>query len=124
MLDHVGIRVSDFERSKRFYEAALSPLGYELLIEPRPAAAGLGFSGKPDFWISQGEPGRPVHVAFAASDRATVKAFHEAAVAAGGRDNGRPGLRPEYHPTYYAAYVLDPDGNNIEAVCHRPGKEA
>jgi catechol 2,3-dioxygenase-like lactoylglutathione lyase family enzyme len=106
MLDHVGVRVSDFERSKRFYEEALSPLGYELI------------------WIGQGEPGDPIHVAFSAADRATVKAFHEAALAAGGRDNGRPGLRPEYHPSYYAAFVLDPDGNNIEAVCHRSGEEA
>ncbi len=124
MLDHVGIPVSDFERSKRFYEEALSPLGYELIMEPRHGAAGLGSSGKPDFWIGQGEPGHPVHVAFAADDRASVEAFHEAAVAAGGRDNGRPGLRLEYHPTYYAAYVLDPDGNNIEAVCHKSGEEA
>jgi catechol 2,3-dioxygenase-like lactoylglutathione lyase family enzyme len=124
MLDHVGIPVSDFERSKRFYEEALSPLGYELIMEPRPGAAGLGRSGKPDFWIGQGERGHPVHVAFAAADRASVKAFHEAAVAAGGRDNGRPGLRPEYHPSYYAAFVLDPDGNNVEAVCHRSGEEA
>jgi catechol 2,3-dioxygenase-like lactoylglutathione lyase family enzyme len=124
MLDHVGIRVSDFEQSKRFYEEALSPLGYELIMEPRHGVAGLGHSSKPDFWISQGEPGHPVHVAFASSDRATVKAFHEAAVAAGGRDNGRPGLRPEYHPSYYAAFVLDPAGNNIEAVCHRSGEEA
>ncbi len=123
MLDHVGIPVSDFERSKRFYEEALSPLGYELIMEPRPGAAGLGRSGKPDFWIGQGEPGHPVHVAFAAADRASVKAFHEAAVAAGGRDNGRPGLRPEYHPSYYGAFVLDPDGNNVEAVCHRSGEE-
>ena len=124
MLDHVGIPVSDFERSKRFYEEALSPLGYELIMEPRPGAAGLGRSGKPDFWIGQGEPGHPVHVAFAAADRASVKAFHEAAVAAGGRDNGCPGLRPEYHPSYYGAFVLDPDGNNVEAVCHRSGEEA
>ena len=120
MLDHVGIPVSDFERSKRFYEEALSPLGYELIMEPRPGAAGLGRSDKPDFWIGQGEPGYPVHVAFAAADRASVKAFHEAAVAAGGRDNGRPGLRPEYHPSYYGAFVLDPDGNNVEAVAHSP----
>jgi catechol 2,3-dioxygenase-like lactoylglutathione lyase family enzyme len=123
MLDHVGIPVSDFERSKRFYEEALSPLGYELIMEPHPGAAGLGRSGKPDFWIGQGEPGHPVHVAFAADDRASVEAFHEAAVAAGGRDNGRPGLRPEYHPSYYGAFVLDPDGNNVEAVCHRSGEE-
>src|SRR4028119_641661 len=119
MLDHVGIPVSDFERSKRFYEQALSPPGYGLIREPRRGAAGLGLSGKPDFWVFQGEPGRAVHVAFAAEDRASVEAFYEAAIAAGGQDNGRPGLRPEYHPTYYGAFVLDPDGNNVEAVCHR-----
>src|SRR5215208_1817261 len=124
MLDHVGISVSDFERSRRFYEKALSPLGYELIMEPRHGAAGLGHSGKPDFWIGQGEPGHPLHVAFAADDRATVEAFHKAAVAAGGRDNGGPGLRPEYHPSYYGAFVLDPDGNNIEAVCQRAGEKA
>jgi catechol 2,3-dioxygenase-like lactoylglutathione lyase family enzyme len=120
VLDHVGVPVSDFERSKRFYEEALSPLGYELLMEPSDSAAGFGRSGKPDFWIAQGEPGRSIHVAFTTEDRATVAAFHEAAIAAGGRDNGGPGLRPEYHPTYYGAFVLDPDGYNIEAVCHRP----
>jgi catechol 2,3-dioxygenase-like lactoylglutathione lyase family enzyme len=98
MLDHVGIPVSDFERSKRFYEEALSPLGYELIMEPRPGAAGLGCLGKPDFWIGQGEPGHPVHVAFAAADRASVKAFHEAAVAAGGRDNGRSSRAPARVP--------------------------
>ncbi len=124
MLDHVGIPVSDFERSKRFYEQALSPLGYGLIMEPRRGAAGLGRSGKPDFWVFQGEPGRAVHVAFAAEDRASVDAFHEAAIAAGGHDNGRPGLRPEYHPTYYGAFVLDPDGNNVEAVRHGPVEEA
>src|SRR5829696_3072115 len=104
MLDHVGVPVQDFERSKRFYEEALSPLGYELIMEPSVSAAGFGRWGKPDFWIAQGEPGH---------------AFHEAAIAAGGRDNGGPGLRPEYHSSYYGAFVLDPDGNNIEAVCHR-----
>ena len=124
MLDHVGIPVSDFERSKRFYEQALSPLGYGLIIEPRRGAAGLGRLGKPDFWVFQGEPGRAVHVAFAADDRASVDAFHEAAIEAGGQDNGRPGLRPEYHPTYYGAFVLDPDGNNVEAVRHGPVEEA
>ena len=124
MLDHVGIPVSDFERSKRFYEQALSPLGYGLIMEPRRGAAGLGRLGKPDFWVFQGEPGRAVHVAFAADDRASVDAFHEAAIAAGGHDNGRPGLRPEYHPTYYGAFVLGPDGNNIEAVRHGPVQEA
>ena len=124
MLDHVGFPVLDFERSKRFYEQALSPLGYGLIMEPRRGATGLGRSGKPDFWVFQGEPGHAVHVAFAAEDRASVEAFYEAAIAAGGQDNGRPGLRPEYHPTYYGAFVLDPDGNNVEAVSHGPVEEA
>ena len=124
MLDHVGIRVSDFEQSKRFFTEALSPLGYELIMEPSVSAAGFGRQGKPDFWIGQGDRGQPVHIAFAASDRASVDAFHEEALAAGGRDNGGPGLRPEYHQSYYAAFVFDPDGNNIEAVCHEPGEEA
>jgi catechol 2,3-dioxygenase-like lactoylglutathione lyase family enzyme len=124
VLDHVGIRVSDFEQSKRFFAEALSPLGYELIMEPSVSAAGFGWRGKPDFWISQGDPGQAVHIAFAASDRASVDAFHEEALAAGGRNNGGPGLRPEYHQSYYAAYVFDPDGNNIEAVCHEPGEEA
>ena len=124
VLDHVGVPVSDFEQSKRFYAAALSPLGYELIMEPSVDAAGFGQSGKPDFWISQGEPGQAFHIAFAADDCATVDAFHEAAIAAGGRDNGAPGLRPEYHPSYYGAFVFDPDGNNIEAVSHGPQQEA
>jgi catechol 2,3-dioxygenase-like lactoylglutathione lyase family enzyme len=123
VLDHVGIRVSDFEQSKRFFAVALSPLGYELIMEPSVSAAGFGRRGKPDFWIGQGDPGQPVHIAFAASDRASVDAFHEEALAAGGRNNGGPGLRAEYHPSYYAAFVFDPDGN-IEAVCHEPGEEA
>ncbi|HEX5912009.1 MAG TPA: VOC family protein [Rubrobacter sp.] len=124
MLDHVLIRVSDFEQSKRFYAEALSPLGYELLMEPSVSAAGFGRQGKPEFWISQGDRGQPVHIAFAADDRARVDAFHEEALAAGGRNNGGPGLRPKYHPSYYAAFVFDPDGNNIEAVCHEPAEEA
>jgi catechol 2,3-dioxygenase-like lactoylglutathione lyase family enzyme len=123
VLDHVGIRVSDFEQSKRFFAEALSPLGYELIMEPSVSAAGFGRRGKPDFWIGQGDPGQPVHIAFAASDRASVDAFYEEALAAGGRNNGGPGLRPEYHQSYYAAFVFDPDGNNIEAVCHEPGEE-
>ena len=94
MLDHVGIPVSDFERSKRFYEQALSPLGYGLIMEPRRGAAGLGRSGKPDFWVFRGEPAFAVHVAFAADDRASVHAFREAAIAAGGHDSGRPVLGP------------------------------
>ncbi len=124
MLDHVSLPVSNLQRSKRFYVEALSPLGYELVMEHHISGVGFGKSGKPDFWIRQGVPGNAVHVAFACEDRATVDAFHEEAMAVGGRDNGRPGLRLEYHPTYYGAFVLDPDGNNIEAVCHRPEKEA
>jgi catechol 2,3-dioxygenase-like lactoylglutathione lyase family enzyme len=124
VLDHVGIRVSEFEQSKRFFAQALSPLGYELITEPSVSAAGFGRRGKPDFWIGQGDRGQPVHIAFAASERASVDAFHQEALAAGGRNNGGPGLRPEYHRSYYAAFVFDPDGNNIEAVCHEPAEEA
>ena len=123
MLDHVSLPVSKLEQSKRFYEEALSPLGYELIMEHHISGVGFGESAKPDFWIRQGEVGAAVHVAFASEDRATVDAFHEAAMAAGGRDNGGPGLRPEYHPSYYGAFVFDPDGNNIEAVCHGPEQE-
>ena len=124
MLDHVSIPVSDLNRSRSFYEEALSPLGYDLTMEHHISGVGFGQSGKPEFWIRQGEPANANHVAFAADDRATVEAFHERAIAAGGSDNGRPGLRPEYHRSYYGAFVLDPDGNNIEAVCHRGGNEA
>ena len=124
MLDHVSLPGSDRERSRRFYLEALSPLGYELIMEHHISGMGFGQSGKPDFWIREGVPAPAVHVAFTADDRTTVDAFHERAIAVGGCDNGRPGLRPEYHPSYYGAFVLDPDGNNIEAVCHRPGKEA
>ncbi len=120
MIDHTGLAVSDFERSRRFYAAALAPLGYRELMA-LPGVAGFGEPPKPDFWIHQGPPNEPrVHVAFRAASRAAVDAFHRAAVAAGGRDNGAPGLRPHYHPNYYGAFVLDPDGHNIEAVCHTP----
>ena len=119
MLDHVGLLVSEYARSKRFYEVALVPLGYKLLME-FGVWGGFGANGKPDFWIGQGEATRGLHVAFSSPDRATVDAFYKAALAAGGRDNGAPGVRPQYHPNYYGAFVLDPDGNNIEAVCHRP----
>lgn len=118
MLDHIIITVSDFERSRGFYVAALEPLGYEVLME-FGKGVGLGVGGKPDFFIHGGgglEP--PFHLAFASGDRKSVDSFFEAAVAAGGRDNGKPGLRPEYHAHYYGAFVLDPDGHNIEAVCH------
>jgi catechol 2,3-dioxygenase-like lactoylglutathione lyase family enzyme len=120
MLDHVTVHVSDFARSKRFYERALAPLGYSVLMEFGGDVAGLG-AGRPDFWVAaRGERSGPAHIAFQSTTRAAVGAFHKAALAAGGRDNGGPGLRPDYHPTYYGAFVLDPDGNNIEAVCHQP----
>jgi len=120
MIDHVGIGVSDYARSKAFYERALAPLGITLLMEPMGRAAGLGRDGKPFFWLeAEYAPATEVHLAFAAPDRATVDAFHAAALEAGGTDNGAPGVREMYHPHYYGAYVLDPDGNNIEAVCHR-----
>jgi catechol 2,3-dioxygenase-like lactoylglutathione lyase family enzyme len=119
MIDHVTANVSDFERAKRFYRQALEPLGYSVQMEI-DGGAGFGTGeGIPDFWIGSRPERGATHVAFGASDRATVDAFFEAATAAGGKDNGAPGLRPHYHETYYAAYVHDPDGNNIEAVCHR-----
>ena len=123
MLDHLGINVSDYERSRDFYDQALAPLGFSLLMEPVPRFGGFGGSdGKPSFWITdQREPtSTNVHVAFVTPDRATVDAFHDAALKAGGTDNGEPGMREIYHPTYYGAVVLDPDGNNVEAVCHKP----
>ncbi len=122
MLDHVGFGVSDYERSKAFYTQALAPLGITLVLEPVAGVGGFGAAQKPFFWIdTRGTAAqRAVHVALAAEDRATVDAFHAAALAAGGTDNGAPGVRPIYHPSYYGAYVLDPDGNNIEAVCHKP----
>ena len=122
MLDHVGIHVSDFRRSRDFYAQALAPLGIEVLREPRAHPAGFGREGKPLFFISsERKPTTEnVHVAFPVEDRATVDAFHAAALEAGGTDNGAPGIRDIYHPNYYGAYVLDPDGNNIEAVCHAP----
>jgi catechol 2,3-dioxygenase-like lactoylglutathione lyase family enzyme len=128
MIDHVGFPVSNYARSKSFYEQALTPLGYTLVMEvggehteSGHPAAGFGIAGKPDFWIGgEGGVGTPVHVAILARDRASVDAFHRAALTAGGRDNGPPGLRPHYHANYYGAFVLDPDGHNIEAVCHAP----
>ena len=127
MIDHIGIDVSDFEKSKVFYSAALQGIDYTLL-QQFPASvtgkfdvAGFGEDNKPDFWISGGGPTRPpTHVAFRVTSRTLVDAFHRAALAAGGTDNGGPGLRPRYHPNYYGAFVLDPDGHNIEAVCHDP----
>jgi len=127
MIDHSGVVVSDFEKSKAFYRAALQPIGYELLME-FPAAvtghadvAGFGEPQKPDFWISRGTANRPaIHIAFRVKSRALVDAFYAAALAAGASSNGAPGVRPHYHENYYGAFVLDPDGHNIEAVCHEP----
>ena len=125
MIDHIGLTVSNFGKSKAFYACALTSIGYELIME-LPAAitghgdvAGFGVPPKPDFWIAGGKSNAPpIHVAFRVANRGMVDAFYKAAVSAGGRDNGAPGLRPHYHPNYYGAFVLDPDGHNIEAVCH------
>jgi catechol 2,3-dioxygenase-like lactoylglutathione lyase family enzyme len=120
MIDHSGVSVSDVVTSKAFYRAALAPLGYTLLMESEQSA-GFGVAPKPDFWIGRGKPNvPPIHIAFRAESRSQVDAFYKAAMAAGGRDNGAPGPRPQYHPSYYGAFVLDPDGHNIEAVCHTP----
>jgi catechol 2,3-dioxygenase-like lactoylglutathione lyase family enzyme len=122
MLDHAGFAVRDYRTSKAFYEKTLAPLGITLMMEPGGEAAGFGRQGRPFFWIeAQGQPVRGrLHVAFRADDRASVERFHAAALQAGATDNGAPGTRELYHPDYYGAYVLDPDGNNIEAVCHKP----
>jgi catechol 2,3-dioxygenase-like lactoylglutathione lyase family enzyme len=125
MIDHTGISVSDFAKSKAFYIAALAPIGYELLLEVPAAvtgrndAAGFGVAPKPDFWLASGTPNvPPLHIAFRVGSRIEVDAFYVAAISAGGKDNGKPGLRPHYHPNYYGAFILDRDGHNIEAVCH------
>jgi catechol 2,3-dioxygenase-like lactoylglutathione lyase family enzyme len=126
MLDHVGIAVSDIERSRAFYDRALMPIGITLLwtigpeqTESGGTAIGYGSGGRPYFWIGDNERvGEGTHIAFRVRTRHEVDAFHVAALAAGGRDNGAPGLRPHYHPDYYAAFVYDPDGINVEAVCH------
>jgi catechol 2,3-dioxygenase-like lactoylglutathione lyase family enzyme len=119
MLDHVTIGVSDIEQSKKFYDRALRPLGITRLYGEGERFAGYGTSPKVFFWIGWRErPQTGAHIAFTAQDRATVDRFHDEAIAAGGIDNGPPGLRPNYHPNYYGAFVLDPDGHNIEAVCH------
>jgi len=126
MIDHTGLNVSDYRKSKAFYLAALAPLGYQVVMELPSSIVpdggmGLGVPPKPDFWLAGGKPNvPPLHVAFRAENRAQVDAFYKAALAAGGRDNGPPGPRPHYHANYYGAFVLDPDGHNIEAVCHDP----
>lgn len=119
MIDHTGFAVSDLARSIEFYKKALAPLGLELVMKFQEIAAGFGEKGKPEFWIAGGgKPTDKIHIAFRAKGRAEVVAFYEAAMAAGGTDNGPPGTRPHYHPDYYGAFVRDPDGHNIEAVCH------
>jgi catechol 2,3-dioxygenase-like lactoylglutathione lyase family enzyme len=125
MIDHAGINVSDWVKAKAFYDAAFAPLGAKLLfMVPEQFTGGAkvgGYGrGKPDFWLHESKetgPGR--HYAFTAGSRAEVDAFYKAALAAGGKDNGAPGIRAHYHPDYYGAYVIDPDGNNVEAVCHK-----
>jgi len=120
MIDHTGYTVADFDRSVAFYTKALAPLGYKLVMTYQKYA-GFGIDGKPEFWIEGGTaPSDKIHIAFRASGRDQVRAFYEAALAAGGGDNGAPGLRPHYHENYYGAFVLDPDGHNVEAVCHDP----
>ena len=120
-IDHVTVTVRDLAASRSFYEAALAPWGSRV-VEYEPGVIAFGPEGSEDLALHEGEPTRPIHIAFAAPDRRTVDRFHEAALAAGGRDNGGPGERPHYHPGYYAAYVLDPDGNNVEAVFHGTGE--
>lgn len=125
MIDHMGLHVSDGAKARAFYTAALAPLGYTVLREipahltGSKAFFGMGVAPKPDFWIAEGQPNEPrIHIAFRAKSQAEVQAFYAAALAAGGRDNGPPGPRPQYHEHYYGAFVLDPDGHNIEAVFH------
>ncbi|KFN41070.1 VOC family protein [Arenimonas oryziterrae] len=128
MIDHIGFPVSDYARSKAFYNHVLAPLGYGLVLEVTPemtgsqdSHAGFGLRSRPQFWISSGDALRGrMHICFQANTRAQVNAFHVAALAAGGSDNGAPGLRPHYHENYYGAFIIDPDGHNIEAVCHTP----
>jgi catechol 2,3-dioxygenase-like lactoylglutathione lyase family enzyme len=122
MLDHISINVTDLERSKVFYLGALGPLGYEVAGEYPEA---IGFSNPTAQWefsLRKTEAVTPTHIAFKAEERSLVDAFHAAGLKSGGSDNGEPGPRPQYHENYYAAFVLDPDGNNIEAVCHKAGR--
>ncbi|HYZ87698.1 MAG TPA: VOC family protein [Myxococcales bacterium] len=120
MIDHVMLHVKDYDRSKRFYGTVLKPLGYETVME-FGKSAGLGVRGKPDFWIGEAvKPPTKMHIAFVADTRKQVDQFYKEAIAAGGQDNGPPGLRKHYHDNYYGAFVTDLDGNNVEAVCHKP----
>lgn len=119
MIDHVVLRVRDLERSRRFYVEALAPLGFKIIKEFE-TFVGFGTGSRPIFWIGRDDPlTHGAHLAFGCTSRSDVRAFHTAALKAGGRDHGGPGLRARYHPNYYGAFVFDPDGNNIEAVCHQ-----
>ena len=125
MFDHLSLTVSDLEKSLRFYEAALATLGYQCVrfTANSGQSAGFGLGNALHFWISEGSKvSRNAHVAFAADDHKSVESFYETAISAGGKENGAPGFRPHYHASYYAAFVIDPDENNIEVVCHFPGK--
>lgn len=120
IIDHIGLAVEDYEKSMGFFCQALAPLGIELVMEVQ-GWAGLGRNGKPELWFGvRTEKQRPMHIAFVADNREQVRAFYKAALAAGGTDNGPPGIREIYHPNYYGAFVIGPDGHNIEAVCHQP----
>ena len=120
IIDHMGLSVSDAQKSQAFYAAALAPLRIGKIME-YDGWSGFGRDGSPEFWFGEGGPAQsPMHIAFRAENRQQVRDFYDAALAAGGKDNGAPGLREEYHPTYYGAFVIDPDGHNIEAVCHAP----
>lgn len=124
MLDHILFGIKDFEKSKEFYLKALQPIGYSLVMEVdhhEGKYVGFGKDGKPYFWISSKSPAvTGLHAAFTVDKRETVNLFYESAMEAGGKDNGKPGIRAHYHPNYYGAFVFDLDGNNIEAVCHKP----
>lgn len=120
MFDHIGFGVSNLAKSKAFFLRALAPLRVTLVMEGS-YGVGMGQNGKPSLWLHETrERPAPFHLAFVAESRAEVDAFYKAALAAGGKDNGAPGLRPQYHPNYYGAFVIGPDGHNVEAVCHKP----
>ena len=120
MIDHMSTYATDYAATRAFYEAVLPPLGYELLME-FPDMCAFGLPNNPTFWVIAVEsPATPRHWAFAAGDREMVTHFYHTGLQHGGRDNGSPGLRPDYHEHYYGAFLLDPDGNNVEAVCHQP----
>jgi catechol 2,3-dioxygenase-like lactoylglutathione lyase family enzyme len=122
MIDHISLQVTSFAKAMAFYKAALAPLDLEAqYVDEAAKSAGFGPKGGPCLWIAQGKPAARIHLAIRAANREAVGAFHAASIRAGGKDNGKPGPRPEYDANYYAAFVLDPDGNNVEAVTHNPG---